>query len=222
MPFNKKETWRLECLLGKIKQTADPADDAELTFRAVPFLKEVDEIVTSRLKEETPPDRETLTDAVSIVHFLAEAYDRLGRPYVSVSYYERTLALLACLKKEHGEAPKDASGVLYSALKARNYYVDDDCGDLRALSYDVLPAEIVDDVFSTVLARRRNLRHDIVETTKAYQDVIDEVEEEIEGERTSYGFGSCHQVWRLKREALAKRGVVWRTPAMLNPRVRFD
>jgi hypothetical protein len=61
-----------------------------------------------------------------------------------------------------------------------------------------------------------------VEATEEYLAVIDEVDEWIEKNREYRGFGSCHHVWRLKAEYLAKKGITWRSPAALNPRVRFD
>ena len=52
--------------------------------------------------------------------------------------------------------------------------------------------------------------------------MFDDVEEEIEKRRTLHGMGSCHEIWALKEELLAQRGITWNSPAMLNPRVRFD
>ena len=70
--------------------------------------------------------------------------------------------------------------------------------------------------------RRRNLKHDPVEMTEEYLAVIDEVDEKIEKNREYHGFGSCHHVWSLKTDYLAEKGIVWKSPVVLNPRVRFD
>ena len=117
---------------------------------------------------------------------------------------------------------QDSSGMIYNALKARNYYVDDDCEDIRELALVFISKEIVDDVFDTVMNRRRNLKHDPVEMTEEYLAVIDEVDEKIETNREYHGFGSCHHVWSLKADYLAEKGIRWRSPNVLNPRVRFD
>ena len=55
-----------------------------------------------------------------------------------------------------------------------------------------------------------------------HADIPDEVEEKIDATRKTFGHGSCYEVWMLKREYLAERGVKWSSPAELNPRFRFD
>ena len=46
--------------------------------------------------------------------------------------------------------------------------------------------------------------------------------EKIEKNRQHHGFGSCHHVWSLKTDYLAEKGIEWKSPVVLNPRVRFD
>ena len=156
------------------------------------------------------------------MRYLAEAYDRLGRFAVSVRYYKRAIELAATLYTMYGEEMQDSSGMIYNALKARNYYVDDDCEDIREQALVFISTDIVDDVFDTVMKRRRNLKHDPVEMTEEYLAVIDEVDEKIEKNREYRGFGSCHHVWSLKTDYLAEKGIEWKSPVVLNPRVRFD
>ncbi len=221
MPFTKERAERLTELLELIEKNGDTAAH-ELTYQAVPYLKETDEIVKAQLASEEPYDKVTLLDGATIMRYLAEAYDRLGRFAVSVRYYKRAIVLASTLYTMYGEEMQDSSGMIYNALKARNYYVDDDCEDIREQALVFLPKDIVDDVFDTVMKRRRNLRHDPVEMTEEYLAVIDEVDEKIEKNREYRGFGSCHHVWSLKTDYLAEKGITWRSPDVLNPRVRFD
>lgn len=220
MPFTVERAERLKELLLWIESNGEDGD-GELSYLAVPYLKKTDETVKAQLSESAP-DRETLHDSAVILHYLARAYDRLGRFAVSAAYYQRAIALAAALAENHGEHIEDESTMVYNALKARNYYVDDDCADLRPLALAFLGEATTADVFETVMSRRRNLKHDPVEATEEYLAVIDEVDEWIEKNREYRGFGSCHHVWRLKAEYLAKKGITWRSPAALNPRVRFD
>lgn len=37
-----------------------------------------------------------------------------------------------------------------------------------------------------------------------------------------HGMGFCFAYWAEKRAALAKRGIEWRSPSVMNPRVLFD
>ena len=221
MPFSSERAERLKELFELIEKNGD--DNAyELTYLAVPYLKETEEIVEAQLASESPYDKVTLLDSATIMRYLAEAYDRLGRFAVSVRYYKRTIELAAKLYTMYGEEMQDSSTMIYNALKARNYYVDDDCEDIREQALVFIPKDIVDDVFDTVMNRRRNLKHDPVEMTEEYLAVIDEIDEKIEKNREYRGFGSCHHEWSLKTDYLAEKGIKWSSPDVLNPRVRFD
>ena len=221
MPFSNERAERLKELFELIEKNGD-YNAYELTYKAVPYLRETEEIVEAQLASESPYDKVTLLDSATIMRYLAEAYDRLGRFAVSVRYYKRAIELAATLYTMYGEEMQDSSGMIYNALKARNYYVDDDCKDIRELAITFISKELVDDVFSTVMNRRRNLKHDPVEMTEEYLAVIDEIDEKIEKNRTQHGFGSCHHVWSLKTDYLAEKGIEWKSPVVLNPRVRFD
>ena len=221
MPFTKERAERLKELFELIEKNGD-YNAYELTYLAVPYLRETEEIVEAQLALESPYDKVTLLDSATIMRYLAEAYDRLGRFAVSVRYYKRAIELAATLYTMYGEEIKDSSTMIYNALKARNYYVDDDCEDIREQALVFISKDIVDDVFDTVMNRRRNLRHDPVEMTEEYLAVIDEVDEKIEKNREYRGFGSCHHVWSLKTDYLAEKGIEWKSPVVLNPRVRFD
>ena len=221
MPFIEERAERIKELFELIEKNGD-YNAYELTYRAVPYLKETHEIVEAQLASEDKHDKVTLLDSATIMRYLAEAHDRLGRYAVSVRYYGRAIELAAKLYTMYGEELRDGSGMIYNALKARNYYVDDNCEDIREKALTFIPRDIVDDVFDTVMKRRRNLRHDPVEMTEEYLAVIDEIDEKIEQNRQYHGFGSCHHVWSLKTDYLAERGITWRSPLMLNPGVRFD
>ena len=70
----------------------------------------------------------------------------------------------------------------------------------------------------------RHLRHDPVESSEAWERNIYEVEKEcdrkLEGEPRGMGF--CFGYWSVKGNALRKRGIDWRSPHAMNPRVMFD
>ena len=221
MPFTEERAERLKALFELIEKNGD-YNAYELTYQAVPYLKEIEEIVEAQLASESPYDKVTLLESATIMRYLAEAYDRLGRFAVSVRYYNSAIELAATLYTMYGEEMQDSSTMIYNALKARTYYVDDDSEDIREQALVFIPKDIVDDVFDTVMNRRRNLRHDPVEMTEEYLAVIDEVDEKIEKNREYRGFGSCHHVWSLKTDYLAEKGITWHSPDVLNPRVRFD
>ena len=68
------------------------------------------------------------------------------------------------------------------------------------------------------------LKRDPVEWTKAFEDVVDEVEHEVYEKLIDIprGMGFCFAYWAARREAFQKRGIEWRSPHQMNPRVMFD
>lgn len=68
------------------------------------------------------------------------------------------------------------------------------------------------------------LKSDPVEWTAEYEAVIDEVDREAFAQLTDAprGMGFCFGYWAAKGAALAKRGIEWRNPHIMNPRVMFD
>ena len=74
------------------------------------------------------------------------------------------------------------------------------------------------------IPQKGHLKHDPVEWTSRYEEVIDEVERELEEELKDEPryMGFCFAYWSAKKAALARRGVKWRSPNQMNPGVIFD
>lgn len=68
------------------------------------------------------------------------------------------------------------------------------------------------------------LKVDPVQATPEWENVIYEVEQELDEQLKDEprGMGFCHSYWSAKRAALARRGIEWRSPSAMNPRVMFD
>ncbi len=70
----------------------------------------------------------------------------------------------------------------------------------------------------------RHLEFDEVERTPLWEEINQEVEEETDrllGDEPR-GMGFCFGYWSAKRGVLAKRGIEWKDPQQMNPRVMFD
>lgn len=70
----------------------------------------------------------------------------------------------------------------------------------------------------------RTLLFDSVERTKQWEDNIYEVESECDEllQEQPRGMGFCFHYWSVKAAVLAKHGIQWNSPAVMNPRVMFD
>ena len=68
------------------------------------------------------------------------------------------------------------------------------------------------------------LKVDPIQATPEWEEVIYEVEKEVDEELKDEprGMGFCFGYWSAKRAALARRGIEWRSPSSMNPRVMFD
>lgn len=68
------------------------------------------------------------------------------------------------------------------------------------------------------------LKTDPVQLSPAWEEIIYDVECELEAalKDEPRGMGFCFAYWSAKKAALARRGILWRSPAAMNPRVMFD
>ena len=69
------------------------------------------------------------------------------------------------------------------------------------------------------------LRHDPIEDTAEYKAGIKKVEKELDEllKDKPKGMGFCHIYWYEKKRILKEKyGIEWKSPALMNPRVRFD
>ena len=70
-----------------------------------------------------------------------------------------------------------------------------------------------------------HLKHDPVEWTQRWEEVIDEADK-IAYERLAdhpRGMGFCHAYWYERAQVLEENfGIIWRSPSLMNPGVIFD
>lgn len=191
-------------------------DSRAATYKDVPDLKEIETILEKGLDKES----HTLLFAYEAYGYLAEQYTTMGRFSVAAEYRLKALKIAKIAKVQYDKTFDDVKSLLSSLLRDRNYYVDDDCLDIKPIAEGLLSQEVIDKLFVDRMAKRRTLKHDPVEMSEQYLAVIDEVEEKVEKNATMKGF--CLEAWSLKEEYLLEKGILWKSPAWLNPRVRFD
>lgn len=207
---------RIYELVEEINERKENADTLAATYRDVSALKELAKLV----EEARPEGNEEIADLFHAYGFIAEQYETMGRFSVAAPFREEALRRLDEL---HGEVDfDDLEDMAYHLVKGRNFFVDDDCTDVYPVIRDLLGEKVADDMYEQVKAHRRTLKNDPVEMSEAYLEAIDEVEERIEENRTFRGMGSCYEIWDLKQQYLAEKGIDWTAPNMLNPGFHFD
>lgn len=198
----------IELLVKQIKPFFE--DDEMEGYRFSPYIKQLIELL-----ENSKPSKERVDNYLLI----GDAYKKMGRFSLAASYHEKALDDIIVLKVSKG-----LDELFYSVLRERNFYVDDDCKDVldQVKESGLLDERLLKETYENVMNNRRSLRHDPVEMSEEYLAVIDEVEEKIAKNRTFKGMGSCHEIWSLKWQYLLEKGINWKSPSMLNPRVMFD
>lgn len=69
------------------------------------------------------------------------------------------------------------------------------------------------------------MKRDPIENTTEYQNIKDVLESLIEEQlkNSPRGLGFCHVYWHTKKRILKEKyNIDWRSPAELNPWIRFD
>lgn len=196
---------------------------AGATYRDVPDLKEI----ALLMKENFEPRKEDLNYLFFMDLYLAEKYESLTRMSIAAAYRLTAILIAEKLNKEYHyteEIMKHLEENFSLLLRDRNFFVDDDCVDcLNGMKATyLLDNETIDRIYQKRMARRRNLKNDPVEMSEAYLEVIDEVEEKIDKLQKKKYMGTCFEIWDLKQQFLAEKGITWTPPNLLNPGVMFD
>ena len=136
---------------------------------------------------------------------------------------------LADMLTDHPRLALQLKDAALERLQKVEHLLDNEDRELRddvRRQADVLRANILaaDEGRWADIITSGHLKHDPVEWTKAYEDVIDEAEQEAYSylKDVPRGMGFCFAYWAEKRKALAKRGIEWNSPSAMNPGVLFD
>lgn len=108
----------------------------------------------------------------------------------------------------------------YHRLLGSAYYK----GELTDRLLNAIDPEYSDEEFLDDLRDSRQKLYDPVQRTPKWEEIIYDVEQEcdeqLQGIKPYRGF--CHKRWGVKKEILAKYDIDWKSPARMNPRIRFD
>ena len=141
----------------------------------------------------------------------ADFYFELGTYYRSISRYQKALE---CFNQAF-VLRKDEPSLYYIVLTERFLYPDK--------SIDIKNESLISPRVKLALQGKSGLKIDPIEKSEEFQQVFDEVHEEaLEIIEREGDLHLCHQMWGILSELYAKRGIFWRSPALMNPHVMFD
>lgn len=219
MAYTEKDEKRLVELLQKIEDGKEHEYSAP-TYKDTPYLKEMQDIVKNHLDSEQPYDKDTLTDSISVLRYLAGSYEKMCRVLYAEEMCKRVLELQSELYKRYSLTEEGCDDDYYWALRLRNYYKKDDCKDLSTLMSEILPESSRIKIEAEVSKYYPSIKHDPIELSEEYLSVIDEVERRMD----EAGADKMHTFERidLKKRLLSEYGVFWRSEIIMNPNVHFD
>lgn len=89
---------------------------------------------------------------------------------------------------------------------------------------NTIDPEISDEDFLASEKSYHRMLFDPIQRTPQWEEIIYDIEKEcdelLKDEPRHMGF--CHHYWSTKRAILAKHGIHWKSPAIMNPKARFD
>ena len=68
------------------------------------------------------------------------------------------------------------------------------------------------------------IERDPVELTEVYKRAMEAIQPVLDQAfpADEVAMGTCHRYWARKKALLAERGIEWKSPAEMNPDIRFD
>lgn len=113
----------------------------------------------------------------------------------------------------------DAADALYTALRYEAMLPP----SMRKISADEVRVRLGERAAEVLAAASRPaLRRDEVEHTAEFIGIYDEVMEAVTDRAEAEGLTLPQSIWQIKSEELARRGITWRDPGLMNPGVKFD
>jgi len=219
MGYTEKDINRIIELFREIESRKEHPN-AAMTYKDVPALKEIENIITKKLAAETPYDRDTLVDSIAAVRYLGSAYEYMWRIAYAVKHYDHLMKLHLDLFRRFGERDENCNDDYYSSLRARNYYGKDLCDDLKEIAKELLPENDRTKIETQIFSEFHPLKHDPVELTDKYLSVIDEIERRMDTDeiKKMHSFTKS----RLFGQLLLEYGIEWKSVTSLNPGCHFD
>lgn len=191
-----KTVERIVALVDKMRENSSEMRswrNVPIAAECVDLLRQLDD------PEETPLGKAMALEA--IVRELPE-YD-VPRRVLSILRYEQEL-----LQQSDEVAEYPTLESVAEAIRKMEDYIDTD--------------RVGDEEFRQ--RYQRHLKADPIERTPQWEELYYEVEQECDRRLgdTPRGMGFCFAHWSTLAAVLAERGIEWRSPSVMNPRVMFD
>ena len=213
--YTKEQVIKINQLITSIENRKKEDHTNIASYKDINNLKELENFVYLELSHLP-----SLILKKEVLIYLIENYQYMGRFALTYKLHNILLKDMIYMYNLEMVSIDEIIDMIYDAVRDRNYYIDDECLDIKEIVINTLQEFEFNTIFSK--ASKRSLNHDPIEMTDEYLNVIDKVERKIDENKTLANKSSCYEIWSLKKEYLLEYNIIWHTPKELNPRVMFD
>lgn len=216
------ENWDEKILIGAYSQMYSHYEEQKL-WKNIPLIKECLDIMKNHtpLRDEiiTPVSRMFICQKIMQEDFV----DVMETPFIyqSLCEYWRVCYEDSCKEDYIYEDAEAETGMMDFKLFHKDRYFETVDSFINKLAWLLAPSGNKD---ISMWESMRTIKYDPVQLTKVWDDNIYDVEMECDLalKDEPAGMGFCHSYWSEKKAALAKRGIAWKSPSVMNPGVMFD
>lgn len=210
---------RMEQILNIINRIEERNKNSNsLSYLDSPDIK----LLISSIKKDDDADLDSLLFKYHVTCYIANCYVYLSRFILSAKFYLDAIFIALEIADKYQVKVGNIDNVISHCIRDRNRYKDDDCDDLKVVVNTLISEEAFNEMINRIKEKRRSVKLDIVETSKQYLAVIDEIEEQLSLEFPEMNRYQLPQYWTLKKKLLLEKGIDWSSPQELNPNIRFN
>lgn len=213
--YSKEQINKINQLITLIENRKKEDNTKIPSYKDIKNLKELENFVYIELSHLP-----SISLKIQILTYIIESYQYMGRFVLTYKLHQILLKEMIYMYNAEMTSIDEITDTVYRTIRNRNYYIDDECLDIKEMALKVLSENEFNTIFNK--ASKRTLIHDPIEMTEEYLNVIDEVERKIDENKTLTNKSSCYEIWSLKKQYLLEYNIIWHTPKELNPRVMFD
>lgn len=204
----EKSAKRVIALVKKMRKIAD--EEGHPVWKNIPLAREMFDLLHNHL----PLDGEYI-DAAGVrfccdIIFVADLLNQRDVPRLCLEFLQHRKRANKLVTKDHWQ---------FSEENILGYQEVEDI--INRLDFYINPEVSMEWWVDYV---HGHLLFDPIERSPEWEDIIYDVEKACDRrlKRVPRCMGFCFEYWSVKREELAKRGIEWRSPHQMNPRVMFD
>lgn len=222
----------------KIDEYMQSAHGMQKLYEALPYMRALEEHMESYMKSENAE-----TDTCCMIYtYLGDCFAYI--PYFPSAVDAYTKALGCAVKSKDETVRGEITELVYKIAKYRNiiardrFYADnssvkgehekaayDDCVDIQGMISGCMKKDRAHDIVRIgAQTAKKTLLADAVEHTEEYLNALYDMHCTLQRELadTSRDKGFCHVFWAAKKVYLARVGICWSSPAVLNPGTKFE